>query len=74
MRPTRKRYLIVTPPPVLVIYLKLFQQIAKTHLISLSHGFKMLDDYVTFPEYLDLTPFGAQEGRLWVGEEEEGCG
>ena len=44
-------------PPVLVVHLKRFQQIAKTHLISFSHGFKKLDDYVTTPEYLDLTPF-----------------
>ena len=57
MRPAYKRYLIATPPPVLVVHLKRFQQIAKTHLISFSHGFKKLDDYVTFPEYLDLTPF-----------------
>jgi len=25
--------------------------------MSFSHGFKKLDDYVSFPEYLDLTPF-----------------
>ena len=57
MRPAYKRYLIGTPPPVLVIHLKRFQQISKTHMISFSHGFKKLDDYVTFPEHLDLTPY-----------------
>lgn len=57
MRPAYKRYLISTPPPVLVIHLKRFQQISKTHIISFSHGFKKLDDYVTFPEFLDLTPY-----------------
>jgi len=57
MRPAYKRYLIGTPPPVLVIHLKRFQQISKTHMLSFSHGFKKLDDYVTFPEYLDLTPY-----------------
>jgi hypothetical protein len=57
MRPAYKRYLIATPPPVLVVHLKRFQQIAKTHLILFSHGFKKLDDCVTFPESLDLTPF-----------------
>ncbi|GLB39187.1 putative peptidase C19 [Lyophyllum shimeji] len=57
MRPAYKRYLIGTPPPVLVIHLKRFQQISKTHLLSFSHGFKKLDDFVTFPEYLDLTPY-----------------
>jgi len=56
MRPAYKRYLIATPPPVLVIHLKRFQQTSKT-LMSFSHGFKKLDDYVSFPEYLDLTPF-----------------
>ncbi|KIJ99748.1 hypothetical protein K443DRAFT_8149 [Laccaria amethystina LaAM-08-1] len=50
MRPAYKHYLIATPPPVLAVHLKRFQQIAKTHFISFSHGFKKLDDYVTLPE------------------------
>ncbi|KAF8970229.1 hypothetical protein BDZ97DRAFT_1792545 [Flammula alnicola] len=57
MRPAYKRYLIATPPPVLVVHLKRFQQTSKTPLMSFSHGFKKLDDYVSFPEYLDLMPF-----------------
>ncbi|KAG6833038.1 hypothetical protein H0H87_012049 [Tephrocybe sp. NHM501043] len=57
MRPAYKRYLIGTPPPVLVIHLKRFQQINKTSILSFSHGFKKLDDYVTFPEFLDLAPY-----------------
>ena len=57
MRPAYKRYLIALPPPVLVIHLKRFQQISKMPLISFSHGLKKLDDYVSFPEYLNLTPF-----------------
>ncbi|KAG6813054.1 hypothetical protein H0H92_014326 [Tricholoma furcatifolium] len=59
MRPAYKRYLIATPPPVLVIHLKRFQQINKTGMLSLSfsHGFKKLDDYVTFPEFLDISPY-----------------
>ncbi|KAJ6616477.1 hypothetical protein B0H10DRAFT_2037202 [Mycena sp. CBHHK59/15] len=56
MCPAYKRYLIAVPPPVLVIHLKRFQQVSKT-MISFSNGFKKLDDYVTFPEHLDLTPF-----------------
>ncbi|KAJ7512474.1 hypothetical protein B0H11DRAFT_1951370 [Mycena galericulata] len=56
MRPAYKRYLIAVPPPVLVIHLKRFQQVSKT-MISFSNGFKKLDDYVAFPETLDLTPF-----------------
>ncbi|KAJ7707839.1 hypothetical protein B0H16DRAFT_1345264 [Mycena metata] len=58
MRPAYKRYLIAVPPPVLVIHLKRFQQVSKTmQLMSFSNGFRKLDDYVTFPETLDLTPF-----------------
>ena len=57
MRPVYKRYLIATPPPLLVFHLKQFQQITKTHLISFCHGSKKPDDYVTFLEYPDLTPF-----------------
>ncbi|KDQ22433.1 hypothetical protein PLEOSDRAFT_1114588 [Pleurotus ostreatus PC15] len=57
LRPAYKRYLIATPPPILVIHLKRFQQLTKTPIMSFSHGFKKLDDYVAFPEHLDLTPF-----------------
>ena len=49
MQPAYKRYLIATPPPVIVVHLKRFQQIAKTHLISFSHRFKKPDDHVTCP-------------------------
>jgi hypothetical protein len=63
MGPAYKRYLIATAPPVLVIHLKRFQQVDKMPLISFTptYGFKKLDDYVTFPEYLDLTPFLAPQ-------------
>ncbi|KAI0824848.1 hypothetical protein BC628DRAFT_1321380 [Trametes gibbosa] len=57
LRKMYKRYLISTPPPILVIHLKRFQQAAKMHHISLSGGFKKLDDFVAFPERLDLAPF-----------------
>lgn len=57
LRKMYKRYLISTPPPILVIHLKRFQQSAKVHHISLSGGFKKLDDFVAFPEQLDLAPF-----------------
>ncbi|KAI0777373.1 hypothetical protein BD413DRAFT_467236 [Trametes elegans] len=57
LRKMYKRYLISTPPPILVIHLKRFQQTAKMHTISLSGGFKKLDDFVAFPEFLDLAPF-----------------
>ncbi|KAF9063496.1 hypothetical protein BDP27DRAFT_1335048 [Rhodocollybia butyracea] len=57
MRPAYKRYLIATPPPILVIHMKRFQQINKNPIMSFSSGFKKLEDYVAFPEYLDLTPF-----------------
>jgi hypothetical protein len=51
-----KRYLISAPPPVLVIHLKRFQQITKGP-VALFGNFKKLDDYVSFPEYLDISSF-----------------
>lgn len=57
MRRFYKRYLIADPPLILVIHLKRFQQTSKAPFMSFSAGFKKLDDYVTFPEHLDLTPF-----------------
>lgn len=68
MQPAYKRYLISIPPPVLVIHLKRFQQTSPSMAsraassimpmaMSFSHGFRKLDDYVTFPEYLDLGPY-----------------
>ncbi|KAF9226350.1 cysteine proteinase [Gyrodon lividus] len=57
MRPAYKRYLIATPPPILVVHLKRFQQTSKSPVVSFSTGFKKLDDYISFPEYLDLAPY-----------------
>ncbi|THH00040.1 hypothetical protein EW026_g2432 [Hermanssonia centrifuga] len=59
MRRTFKRYLIAVPPPILVVHLKRFQQISKNnpYAMAFSGGFKKLDDFVAFPEYLDLKPF-----------------
>jgi len=57
MRPAYKRYLISTPPPILVIHLKRFQQTSKVPLASFASGFKKLDDYISFPEYLNLAPY-----------------
>lgn len=70
-----KRYLISDPPPILVIHLKRFQQVSKSSL-ALFGNLKKLDDYVSFPEYLNLQPFlaprkedyglgrGEMEGRV----------
>jgi hypothetical protein len=57
MRKFYKRYLIADPPLILAVHLKRFQQTSKTPFMSFSMGFKKLDDYVAFPEYLDITPF-----------------
>jgi ubiquitin C-terminal hydrolase len=67
MRPAYKRYLIATPPPILVIHLKRFQQLSKSGVMSFSSagGFKKLDDYVQFPEHLDLTPFLAPKKEAY---------
>ncbi|KAG9084374.1 hypothetical protein FS749_005277 [Ceratobasidium sp. UAMH 11750] len=53
-----KRYLIATPPPVLVIHLKRFQQVASVW-IGFFDNLRKLDDFVAFPEVLDITPFVA---------------
>ncbi|KAF8506495.1 hypothetical protein BU17DRAFT_100714 [Hysterangium stoloniferum] len=50
-----KRYLIAQAPPLLVIHLKRFQQMSKS--VTLFGNLKKLDDYVSFPEYLDIQPF-----------------
>ncbi|KAF7311801.1 USP domain-containing protein [Mycena indigotica] len=85
MQPAYKRYLIAHPPPVLVIHLKRFQQLSKHKAyMSFSTGFKKLDDYVAFPERLDLAPYlapkkedyGLRRGKgkgKGKGEGEEGC-
>ncbi|EKM57052.1 uncharacterized protein PHACADRAFT_160590 [Phanerochaete carnosa HHB-10118-sp] len=59
MRRTFKRYLVAVPPPVLVVHLKRFQQVSKSnpYAMAFSSGLKKLDDFVAFPEYLDLAPF-----------------
>lgn len=57
MRRFYKRYLIADPPLILVVHLKRFQQTSRTPFMSFSAGFKKLDDYVAFPESLDITPF-----------------
>ncbi|KAI0707530.1 hypothetical protein C8T65DRAFT_650817 [Cerioporus squamosus] len=67
-----KRYLISTPPPILVIHLKRFQQTGKHHTVSFSGGFKKLDEFVAFPEYLDLAPFLAPKREDFTHEKEKG--
>ena len=57
LRKFYKRYLIADPPLILVVHLKRFQQTSKTQFMSFSAGFKKLDDYVAFPECLDIAPF-----------------
>ncbi|KAF8329557.1 uncharacterized protein EI90DRAFT_2973823 [Cantharellus anzutake] len=56
LRRAFKRYLISTPPPVLVIHLKRFQQTSKSLFAGSA---KKIDDFISFPEYLDLRPFRA---------------
>ncbi|TBU29366.1 cysteine proteinase [Dichomitus squalens] len=67
-----KRYLISTPPPILVIHLKRFQQTNKSHAMSFSGGFKKLDEFVSFPEYLDLAPFLVPKREDFVGKAGKG--
>ncbi|KAM5541746.1 hypothetical protein V8D89_004475 [Ganoderma adspersum] len=65
-----KRYLISRPPPILVIHLKRFQQTSKNS-VSLYGGFKKLDEFVAFPEYLDLAPFLAPRREDFAAEKTE---
>ncbi|THH28444.1 hypothetical protein EUX98_g5736 [Antrodiella citrinella] len=57
LRRMYKRYLVATPPPILVVHLKRFQQTSKMPVMSFSAGFKKMDEFVAFPEHLDLAPF-----------------
>jgi ubiquitin carboxyl-terminal hydrolase 16/45 len=56
MRRAYKRYLIAKPPPVLVVHLKRFQQVSKSPSTFFGN-LKKVDDYIQFPEYLDLSGF-----------------
>ena len=70
-----KRYLISTPPPVLVVHLKRFQQTARAahaHAYpALAGGFRKLDEFVAFPEFLDLAPFLAPRREDYAPERAE---
>lgn len=80
LRRAYKRYLISTPPPILVVHLKRFQQISKSnpYAMAFSGGFKKLEDFVAFPEYLDVSPFLAPKkedfGLSKKGEKKSGGG
>ncbi|THH10626.1 hypothetical protein EW145_g1190 [Phellinidium pouzarii] len=58
LRRAFKRYLVATPPPVLVVHLKRFEQVGRSPAqLQFFTNFKKLDDPVSVPEYLDLSPF-----------------
>ncbi|KAK4683803.1 hypothetical protein P7C73_g6422, partial [Tremellales sp. Uapishka_1] len=58
MRRAFKRYLIDTAPEVLVFHFKRFKQTHKTSMtFSSFYNLKKMDDFVSFPETLDLAPF-----------------
>lgn len=61
MRRAIKRYMIARAPPILVFHFKRFQQSGKhqaTNMyMSTFASLKKIDDYVSFPEKLDLSPF-----------------
>lgn len=57
LRHAFKRYLIDVPPPVLVIHLKRFQQLHQSAGGLFAGGAKKLEDFISFPEFLDLRPF-----------------
>jgi ubiquitin carboxyl-terminal hydrolase 16/45 len=57
-----KRYLIAKAPPVMVFHFKRFQQMGKASTAFYAQTFASLnkvDDFVSFPEILDIAPFMA---------------
>jgi hypothetical protein len=53
-----KRFLIANTPRVLVFHFKRFQASSRGFSsYSFSSSFKKIDDYVSFPEYLDVKPW-----------------
>lgn len=72
LRRMYKRYLIADAPPILVVHLKRFQQTSKTYSVSFSgaSGVKKLDEYVSFPEFLDIGPFLAPRREDFKPDEE----
>nr|XP_018263762.1 uncharacterized protein I303_03635 [Kwoniella dejecticola CBS 10117]OBR85920.1 hypothetical protein I303_03635 [Kwoniella dejecticola CBS 10117] len=52
-----KRYLIAKKPEILVFHFKRFKQTAKSYSFSSFYDLKKIDDFVSFPESLDLAPF-----------------
>ncbi len=54
--PCAQRYLIASAPPVMIFHLKRFQATGRGFVSGLA-GFKKIDDQITFPEYLDITPW-----------------
>ncbi|PWN43586.1 cysteine proteinase [Ceraceosorus guamensis] len=52
-----KRYLIASTPPVLVVHFKRFQHNRSFGFASLAGGSKKIDDFISIPEWLDLSPF-----------------
>lgn len=62
MRRAFKRYLIAKAPEVLVFHFKRFKQTHKSGLTFTSfYDLKKMDDYVSFPEMLDLAPYMAPD-------------
>jgi len=53
-----KRYLISAVPPILVIHLKRFEQLSKSPSAFFGN-LKKIEDFVSFPEMLDMSPFMA---------------
>ncbi len=59
-----KRYLVAKAPPVMVFHFKRFQQIGKPSSSFYATSFtslRKMDDYVSFPEILDVAPFMAPD-------------
>lgn len=66
-----KRYLIASPPAILVVHLKRFQQITRSQM-AIFGNLRKIDDYVDYPEILDITEFLAPQKVDFGLEEDDG--
>jgi ubiquitin carboxyl-terminal hydrolase 16/45 len=68
LRRAYKRYMIASSPEILVFHLKRFRQTQKGLAFTSFYDLKKIDDFIPFPEELDLAPFMAPDRQDYKGE------
>lgn len=68
LRRAYKRYMIASPPEILVFHLKRFRQTQKGLAFTSFYDLKKIDDFIPFPEELDLAQFMAPNRADYKGE------